>query len=186
MKTLAIAIYVLAAAEVFKSFYLGWRIQMSTVTPTQALTDLTQLVSDLTTAVQNAATEFTALLTAIKNNNGVNPGAVDGLVNQGETMVASLNAAITAAQNALNPPPPPPVSISISPTSATLAPGATQQFSATVSNATNTGVTWSAQSGSIDPTGLYTAPSSPGTDTVTATSQQDTTKSVSASVTITS
>ena len=184
MKTLAFAIYVLAAAEVFKSFYLGWRITMSTVTPTQALTDLQQLIADLTTAVQNAATEFSALLTAIKNNNGVNPGAVDGLVNQGETMVASLNAAITAAQQATNPPAP--VSVSISPTSATVAPGGSQQFSATVSNATNTGVTWTAGSGTIDPTGLYTAPSTAGTDTVTATSQQDATKSAVASVTITS
>lgn len=154
---------------------------------TQALADLTQLITDLSTAVQNVSNEFANLLTAIKNNNGVNPGAIETLVTSGEALVGSLNAAVTAAQNALNPPTP--VAVSVSPTSATVAPGGSQSFSATVTGSTNTAVAWSLQAGaqgSIDTNGNYSVPAAatPGTDTVTATSQADTTKSASASVTI--
>jgi hypothetical protein len=83
---------------------------------------------------------------------------------------------------------PPPVSVSISPTSATLNGGGTQQFTATVSGTTNTAVTWSlAGTGTLSASGFYTAPASVAsqtTATVTATSQADTTKSASATVTI--
>lgn len=180
MKTLAIAIFVLAAAEVFKTIYLGRKITMSTVTGTQALADLTKLITDLTTAVGNAATELTAILAAIKNNNGADPVAVEAQVTAGEGLVANLNAAVAAAQAALNPPV---VAVSVSPTSATLAVGATQQFSATVTGATDTSVTWSATSGTVDSTGLYTAPATAGSGQVTATSNADSTKSASSSVT---
>ena len=155
---------------------------MSTVTADQALQDLKQLFADLTTAVNGAANEFTALLEAIKNNNGVNPGAIETLIGQGHTLVTSLNSAVKAAQDAVNPPAP--VSVSISPTSATLAVGATQQFSATVTGSANTSVTWSATLGSVDASGLYTAPAAAGTDTVIATSVADPTKSASASVSV--
>src|SRR5207248_705930 len=82
------------------------------------------------------------------------------------------------------------VTVSVSPASANIAPGATQQFTATVQGTTNTAVTWSVDSvqggsstaGTISTNGLYTAPSASGTHTVTATSQADTTKSSSATV----
>jgi len=45
-------------------------------------------------------------------------------------------------------------------------------------------VTWSASGGTINAGGLFTAPASPGTVNVTATSTQDTTKSGTASVTV--
>ena len=141
--------------------------------------------TDLTTAAQNAVKEFSALLTAIKNNNGVNPGAVDGLVTRGERMVSDLKTAIESADKAENPNPQNPVTVSISPTSATLAPGATQQFTAKVEGSENTAVIWTASSGpNIDPSGLYTAPSTPGTYKVAATSQADMKKTALASVTI--
>jgi len=94
-----------------------------------------------------------------------------------------------------NPPPQSgPVSISLSPTSATVPAGSTQQFAATLSNTTNTSVTWqvggvtggNATMGTISSTGVYTAPLSPpsaGQVTVTAISGADSTKSVSATVT---
>jgi YD repeat-containing protein len=82
------------------------------------------------------------------------------------------------------------VAISISPTSGSLYAGQTQQFTGTVINATNTTVTWSISPsgvGSINSTGLYTAPT-PNTTlqtvTVTATSVADNTKSASATVTL--
>ena len=79
----------------------------------------------------------------------------------------------------------PTVAVSISPSTATVKTGATQQFAATVTGTSNTGVTWSASGGTISSSGLYTAPSSSGNYTVQATSTADTTKSASATVTVT-
>jgi hypothetical protein len=56
----------------------------------------------------------------------------------------------------------------------------TAQFAATVTNATNQAVTWSANAGTIDANGLYTAPTVaaglPASVTITATSVADSTK----------
>src|SRR5579864_1161772 len=94
------------------------------------------------------------------------------------------------------------VSVTISPTTATLATLATQPFTATVSGSTNTAVTWQVNGvsggnstvGLISTTipgttneGLYLGPSavpSPATVSVTAVSQADPTKSASATVTL--
>jgi len=78
------------------------------------------------------------------------------------------------------------VSVAISPTSAAVSSGATQQFTATVSGSTNTAVTWSTSAGSISTSGLLTAPSVTSTTsvTVTATSQASTTISASAIITV--
>jgi hypothetical protein len=78
------------------------------------------------------------------------------------------------------------VTVSVSPTSATLSSGGTQQFAATVTGTANTAVTWTASAGSVNANGLYTAPTvqSATQATVTATSQADSTKSASAAVTI--
>ena len=87
------------------------------------------------------------------------------------------------------------VSIAISPTSATVASGGTQQFQATVSGSSNTAVQWqvnsvvggNAQNGTISSSGLYTAPTTNVSSqvTVTAVSSADPTKSANATVTIT-
>ncbi len=78
------------------------------------------------------------------------------------------------------------VKISVSPSSATLTSGAKQQFTATVSGTSDTAVTWTASKGTINTSGLYTAPTvtSATNVTVTATSQADATKSASAAVTV--
>ncbi len=78
------------------------------------------------------------------------------------------------------------ISISVSPTTATVASGGTQQFSAQVTNTSNTAVTWSATSGTVSTAGLFTAPTVTATKTVTvtATSVADTSKSASATVTV--
>jgi uncharacterized protein (TIGR03437 family) len=81
------------------------------------------------------------------------------------------------------------VSVSISPTSASLTAGGTQQFTATVSNGSTNAVTWklSPQTGTIDSSGLYTAPALVSVTTkvtVTATAVADGTKSASATVTL--
>ena len=88
------------------------------------------------------------------------------------------------------------VTVMISPASATVAVGGTQQFTATVENTSNTTVTWqvnamtggNATIGTISSSGLYTAPGavpSSAAVTVTAVSQADATKSASAQVTVT-
>ncbi len=78
------------------------------------------------------------------------------------------------------------ISISVSPTTATVVSGGTEQFSAQITNTSNTAVTWSATSGTVSTTGLFTAPTVTATKTVTvtATSVADTTKSASATVTV--
>jgi len=88
-----------------------------------------------------------------------------------------------------------PVSVTVSPATATVPLGGGQQFTATVANATNSGVTWSVTGsgcsgttcGTITPSGFYTPPASvpsPALVTVKATSVADTTKSGSAAVTV--
>jgi hypothetical protein len=87
------------------------------------------------------------------------------------------------------------VSVSISPTSARVALGTTQQFTANVVGATNSAVTWQVNGvaggndsvGTVSSAGLYTAPSaipSPANVTVTAVSQAASAKSGSAAVTV--
>jgi len=78
------------------------------------------------------------------------------------------------------------ISVSVSPTTATVTSGGTEQFSAQVTNTSNTAVTWSATSGTVSATGLFTAPTvtTTKTMTVTATSVADNTKSASATVTV--
>ena len=78
------------------------------------------------------------------------------------------------------------VSIRISPQNPTLLVGGRQQFTATVTGTRNTAVIWSATGGSINTSGLYTAPGAPGSYTVTATSQADRSKKASTRVTVTS
>ena len=89
-----------------------------------------------------------------------------------------------------------PITVVVSPPIATVTSGATQQFTATVTGSTNTAVTWSVQGagcngvacGSIDQTGLYTAPitvPNPPTVTVAATAQADGVSSGTAAITLT-
>jgi subtilase family serine protease len=95
----------------------------------------------------------------------------------------------------------PPTAVSVSPQGATVFasapagstwPPQTAAFTATVTNNSNTAVTWSvtpSSGGTIDANGNYTAPVAveglPTSATVTATSQADSTKSASATVTLT-
>ncbi|HJW08335.1 MAG TPA: putative Ig domain-containing protein [Holophagaceae bacterium] len=84
--------------------------------------------------------------------------------------------------------PPPTVSVSLSPTAKTLTTGQTQTFTASVTGSSNTSVVWSIQEGSgggtIDNAGHYTAPGTPTTAHVVATSQADLGKSATATVTV--
>lgn len=100
------------------------------------------------------------------------------------TATTSSTGSTTTTSTTL--PPETPIKVSVSPVNVTLTSGATLPFAATVTGTGATGVTWSANGGSIAQTGLYTAPSVAGTYTVTAASIADPTKSGSARVTVTS
>jgi hypothetical protein len=129
--------------------------------------------SDITTTsstVSGAANNFfgAGVPTAVKNLTGsTNLNPTFGNLTTfpvGNTALAGIGANLGGAT------PPPTVSITISPTSATLGQGGTQQFTATVTPS-GTAVTWSASTGTISATGLYTAPASitsASTATITA------------------
>ncbi len=80
------------------------------------------------------------------------------------------------------------VAVVVSPTTANVDQGATQQFTATVTGAANANVMWSVQEGSaggsITSNGVYTAPAAAGTFHVIAISQHDSSKSAAAAVVV--
>jgi len=202
MTAIAIVLALVLGLEIVL-LYQTRRILMSTATATQALADLTAAVQSVqagVTGLQTADTNIDAalatLLAAQSAGQGVAPAAVEALVAQLTTasngikpVVADLTTQTANIGTALNPPA---ISVSVTPATATVAQGTTQQFSATVSNdAKNAGVTWSlapvvapALTGTISAAGLYAPPTTPGgTDTVIATSVTDPTKSGTAAVT---
>jgi len=76
------------------------------------------------------------------------------------------------------------VAVQVTPEAITLRQGETTTFTASVTGTVNTAVSWSANSGSIDAAGVYTAPTAPGSYTVVATSAADGSKSAQATVTV--
>jgi hypothetical protein len=82
------------------------------------------------------------------------------------------------------------ITVTVTPPTATVQTGTTQQFSAAVTGNPITAVNWTvsegAAGGSVDSTGLYTAPSTPGTYHISAVSVADSTKFAVATVTVTS
>ena len=72
----------------------------------------------------------------------------------------------------------------MSPSVFTLAVGDSRTLTATVNGSTNTGVDWSASGGSVTPGGVYTAPETVGTYTITAHSVADPSKFGTSKVTV--
>jgi hypothetical protein len=116
------------------------------------------------------------------------PATVDVAATSVETPSAAGHAAVTVQAPAV-------VSVSISPSSATVKTRRSVQFTATVSNSSNSGVQWAVNGkvggdssvGTISSSGRYTAPSAVPVNpkvTVSATSVADGSKSASAIVTI--
>ncbi|MCU1304669.1 MAG: hypothetical protein JWQ87_4953 [Candidatus Sulfotelmatobacter sp.] len=77
-------------------------------------------------------------------------------------------------------------SVAASCSPSTIGTGATSQCGATVqgTGSYSSAVTWSAGEGTVNPSGLFTAPATAGSVTVTATSAQDTSQSGAATVTV--
>lgn len=115
-------------------------------------------------------------------------------MNRGASLIAALGALLLAGCGGSSPPPPV-ISVSVSPVSATIPPGSSQVFTATVTNATNKAINWqvnnilggNAKLGTINSVGIYVAPNTeptPPTVNVQAVSQADPTKMAVALVTI--
>ncbi len=130
----------------------------------------------------------TTSLTAVYTAPSVAPSPAN--VNVIATSVADPSKSASATVNIMSA-----VFVTASPANASVVVGTTQQFNAAVVGTSNTAVTWNVQGagcsaaacGTINGTGLYTAPSaipSPATVTVTATSAADSSKASSSSVTI--
>jgi hypothetical protein len=141
-----------------------------------------------------------AATTTVYRYSGANLGAIERAVDQaisGQEFSATFPGnSITLLVLGQGAPPPPPVAIAISPLSAAVQSGKTQQFSARVSGTTDTGVVWQVNGvtggnstvGTITTSGVYTAPSvvpNPAAVAVTAIACADTTKSAEATVTVT-
>jgi hypothetical protein len=149
-----------------------------------------------------ANTTFTATVSGTASNKAVTWKAKLGSINAAgqytapakagadivtATSVADPGKSDTSAVTVTAPPPPPPTvtSVTVSPATASSATGGTLTFTASVAGTvTNKSVTWRAVLGTINGGGQYTAPAKAGTDTVTATSVADPTKSDTASVTV--
>jgi hypothetical protein len=112
------------------------------------------------------------------------------------SLAAALQAALLLGCGAGSAPSGPVVSLSLSPTTATVKAGSQFSFQASVQGTSNTAVTWQVNgvigggsaTGTINASGVYTAPSilpSPPSATITAVAEADTTKSASANVSIT-
>ncbi len=147
------------------------------------------------TVAIGAAKQFTATVSGTTNTAVVwtaTGGSINssGLYTAGATAgsftvtATSVQDSTKGASAAITISAPQPVSVTVAPTSTTVFVNGTQQFTATVSNATNTAVTWTATGGTISSGGLYTAGATSGSFAVTATSVQDTSKSASASVAV--
>jgi hypothetical protein len=138
---------------------------------------------------------------AVYRYSGANLSAIDRATDQ---VVSATGFTATFPGNSITllvlsegtpPPPPPPVAITISPQTATVQTGKSQQFTARVSGAANTVVIWQVNGvtggnptvGTVTNSGLYTAPSvvpSPSAVTIAAIAGADTTKSAKATVTV--
>lgn len=181
-------------------------------------TGVTVTISPTNPSVAGATTQqFTATVTGSTNTavtwqvNGVTGGdatngtiSTTGLYTAPTVLPTTTTVSVTAVSQAdttktsstLVTLTAPAVTISISPTSATVPAGGTQQFTptVTVTGSTNNAVTWSVSGvqggdpihGTIDANGLYTAPASPpkAAITVTATSQANTAFTAKAPITL--
>lgn len=138
----------------------------------------------------------TALVTGITASTYTNTGLTNGTAYYYKVTAVNTSGTSSYSNEATATPSAPVVSVSVSPTTASVQTAGTQQFTASVTGSSNTAVTWQVNSvtggnstvGTVSTGGLYTAPSavpSPASVMVTAISQADTTKSASASVTVT-
>jgi len=156
------------------------------------------VVGSSTTPVQNANTPSATVVAPASGSITVQVTVTDdaGLTDTAQVTVSATSATTAAPSSANNGTcPATPVAVSVTPANVSLKAGGTQAFSATVTNTSNTAVTWQVNGvtggnstvGTISSAGMYTAPSTVSstlTATVTAVSDADTSRTGSAQVTV--
>jgi len=177
----------------------------ATVTVTAAPVVAVAVSPTAPSVVVNSNQTFTATVTGSTNTAvtwAVTEGATGGTITSGgvytapastgtyhvvATSVADTSKSATATVTVIAAPV---VTVTVSPTAPTLLTNASQTFTPTVTGSANTAVTWAvtegASGGTITSGGVYTAPATAGTYHVVATSVADTSKSATATVTVTS
>jgi Bacterial Ig-like domain (group 2) len=168
----------------------GPAVTSVTVSPSTASSVTTGTLSfsaSVQGSTSNKSVTWRALLGTITSGGQYSAPAKAGTDTVTATSVADPSVSGAASVNVTAATQPPVVtSISVSPTSTSVNTGASAQFTATVQGTvSDKSVTWSAVLGTITSSGAYTAPSKAGNDTVTATSNADSTKSSSATVSVT-
>jgi hypothetical protein len=180
------------------------KVTRETFTVGAATTVAINVLPDTATLAQQAQQQFTATVTGTTNKavQWLVDGVVGGSITAGNVTTTGLYTApnatgahqITAISKAdttkrdtstISVGAQTGVSVSVTPDTASIAPGATQQLTAVVKGVTNQTLTWSvdgvqggnATVGTISLFGLYTAPSALGSHNVTAVLNADTTKS---------
>jgi hypothetical protein len=138
----------------------------------------TQTFAGTVTGSSNTAVTWTATGGTVSSGGVYTAGSTSGNFTVTATPAADTTKSATATVSIQ------PIRVTVSPTSVALQPGATQQFSATVTGSSNTAVTWTATGGTISSTGLYTAGGSGGTFSVTAKAAADPTQTGTAAVTV--
>jgi|KBSMisStaDraftv2_1062788.scaffolds.fasta_scaffold44040_2 serine protease len=155
-------------------------------------------VGSPTTPVLNANTPAAIVVAPASGSITVQVTVTDdaGLTDTAQVAISATAATTSAPSSASNGTcPATPVTVAVTPATVSLQAGGTQAFSATVTNTSNTAVTWQVNGvsggnstvGTISAAGMYTAPStisSTLTVTVTAVSDADTSRNGSAQVTV--
>ncbi|MBL9037911.1 MAG: hypothetical protein JNG84_05280 [Archangium sp.] len=161
------------------------------VTPPTALVEIgsTQQFTAVVTGASNTAVTWSVMggptCGTVTSAGLYTPPSTVGTCTIIATSVASTGTTASAVATVINP-----VTVTLSPMSATLSMNQTQQFTATVVGSTNQAVSWSvregAVGGSVDATGLYTAPVVTASTMfhVVATPQANPAKFVEATVTV--
>jgi serine protease len=158
------------------------------------------VVGSSTTAIQGANTPSATVVAPSSGSITIQVTVTDdaGATDTAQVVVNPTSTSTSAPASASNGTcPATPVTVAVSPATVSVKAGASQAFTATLTNTTNTAVTWqvngtaggSAATGMISAAGLYTAPASVSSTlsvTVTAVSAADASRSGSAQVTVTS
>jgi len=152
-------------------------VQITPSAPSIGTNQSLQFSATVTNASSQAVT-WTATGGTISSSGLYHAGSAAGSYSVTATSVSnpSSYATVTVTVNA--------ISVSVTPTTATVVTSQTQQFLAKVTGTSSTGVSWTTTGGTINSSGLLTAPATSGTITVTATSTVDTTASASSTVTV--
>jgi hypothetical protein len=162
-------------------------VTISPASATSATSGTLPFTASVQGSTSNKSVTWTASLGSITSSGLYTAPASAGTATVTAASVADPTKSASATVKVTTTPPTPLVtSVTISPNAASSTTGGTLQFTATVQGgASDKSVRWNAALGSITSSGSYTAPSQAGTDTVTAISNADSSKSSSATVNVT-